>query len=307
MRGNTDAEVAAYVQRLASFRTSTPAYFQYGGGTHPIDPELVILGGDISEDRGTSVGADLPLWQPLYDAGIAFIAGFGNHDWDPEFWSDGPGYSLAGHLSNESTTGFTVRPTGARRSSPATSPTGRWRPRPHGPVTFHSAYKGVEIINFNTFLYQPSYSYPEGSRCRPTCAGRSGLSTLRLGRAADRPDHQPVHTRADRTALFVQHYPLSTTDNWWSDYDASGTTVTQKKNRLLGLMSQFDHPALLAGHSHVASQRSRQFPGRTFKEYVAPYFGGNDLDDLTRGGGFLALLVSPTDGVLEVVTVPDGI
>ena len=98
MRGNTDAEVAAYVQNLAAYGTSEQAYFDHEGGTHRIDPELVILGGDISADRGTSVGADLPLWQPLYDAGIAFIAGFGNHDWDPEFFSDGPGL-LAGGAS----------------------------------------------------------------------------------------------------------------------------------------------------------------------------------------------------------------
>ena len=309
MRGNTDAEVAAYVQRLASFRTSTPAYFQYGGGTHPIDPELVILGGDISEDRGTSVGADLPLWQPLYDAGIAFIAGFGNHDWDPEFWSDGPGYSLAGHLSNESTTGFT-RET-YRRSAQLTGDFSYREVAPsstHGPVTFHSAYKGVEIINFNTFLYQPSYSYPEGwpLSCNVLLGGagcqRFASAEPQIARMSNL--FTPERTR---TALFVQHYPLSTTDNWWSDYDTSGTTVTQKKDRLLGLMSQFDHSVLLAGHNHFASQRSHQFQGRTFQEYVAPYFGGNNLDDLTRGGGFLALLVSPTEGVLEVATVPGGI
>ena len=175
-------------------------------------------------------------------------------------------------------------------------------------MTFHSTYKGVEIINFNTFLYQPSYFYPEGwpVSCNLLLGG-AGCQTFvsaepQISRMSDLFD-----PAGDGTALFVQHYPLTTTDNWWSDFDASGTTATQKKDRLLGLMSQFDHATLLAGHIHVASQHSHQFDGRTFQEHVAPYFGGNNLDDPSRGGGFLALLVSPTDGVLEVKTIPGGL
>ncbi len=309
MRGNTDAEVAAYVRNLAAYRTSEQAYFAYEGGTHRIDPELVILGGDISADRGTSIAADLPLWQPLYDAGIAFIAGFGNHDWEPQFFSDGPGYSLSGHLSNESTTAFTKET--YRRSAQLTGDFSYREVAPsstYGPVTFHSTYKGIEVINFNTFLYQPSYYYPEGwpVSCNLLLGG-AGCQIFvsaepQITRMSDLFD-----PAGESTALFVQHYPLTTPDNWWSDYDTSGTTVAQKKDRLLGLMSQFEHSTLLAGHNHVASQRSHQFGGRTFQEYIAPYFGGNNLDDPTRGGGFLALLVSPTDGVLEVATIPGGL
>ena len=106
------------------------------------------------------------------------------------------------------------------------------------------------------------------------------------------------------TALFIQHYPLTTTDNWWSDFGASGTTVSEKKDRLLGLMSEFDNVALLAGHRHSALTQTHQFGGRTFSEHIAPYFGGANLDDPTLGGGFLALLISPTEGILEVRTIP---
>ena len=165
IRGNTNAEVAGYVRNLAEYRSSKIAYFDHDGGAHRIDPELVILGGDISADRNTSIDADLPLYQPLYDAGIAFLAGFGNHDWDPAFFGDGPGYSLSGHLSNESTKAFT-RET-YRRSAQLSNDFSYREVSPSstfGPVTFHSRYKGVEIINFNTFLYQPSYYYPEGGR-----------------------------------------------------------------------------------------------------------------------------------------------
>ena len=97
MRGNTDAEVKGYVANLVSYTTTRTAYFDYEGGTHRISPELVVLGGDISADRDTSVAKDMPIWQQLYDNNIAFVAGFGNHDWEPRVWGDGSlGYSVAG-------------------------------------------------------------------------------------------------------------------------------------------------------------------------------------------------------------------
>lgn len=309
MRGNTDAEIAAYVRNIAAYRSSKTTYFAHGGGSHRIDPELVILGGDISADRGTSVGADLPLWQPLYDAGIAFIAGFGNHDWEPVTFGDGSaGYSVAGHLSNESTNGFT-RET-YRRSAQLSSDFTYREVGPsstHGPVNFHSTYKGVEIVNFNSFLYQPSYRYPDGwpLSCN-LLAGGAGCQIFASAEPQIARMSELFSRRANSTALFVQHYPLTTNDGWWDDHGASGTTVAQKKDRLFGLMSEFDHVALLAGHNHSPLQRSHQYGGRTFQEYVAPYFGGNNLDDPTQGGGFLALLVSPTDGILEVVNIPAG-
>jgi len=55
----------------------------------------VILAGDISADRETSVAADSPLWLPLLDSGVAVLAGFGNHDWTPRHQ-----YSFAGDFWN---------------------------------------------------------------------------------------------------------------------------------------------------------------------------------------------------------------
>jgi hypothetical protein len=306
MRGNTAEELERYVANLASYRSSRVEYFSHGGGIHRISPELVILGGDISADRSTSIDADLGLWKPLYDNGIAFVAGFGNHDWEPlNFGDDGPGYSVSGHLSNESTNAFT-RET-YRRSATLTS---KFRYREvgptstHGPVNFHAVYRGVEIVNFNTFLYQPSYYYPEGWPL--TCNLLGGGAGCQIFASAEPQIERMANLLTPtftRTALFVQHYPLSTNDNWWSDYDTSGTSIAQKKARLLGLMSRFEHVALFAGHNHSDLRTTHQFAGRSLPEYVAPYFGGGNGDDPSRGGGFLALLVSPTKGILEVRTV----
>ncbi len=310
MRGNTDAELRAYVANLVSYTTTRTAYFDVDGGTHRISPELVILGGDISADRDTSVSKDLPIWQQLYANNISFIAGFGNHDWEPRVWGDGSlGYSVAGEQSNQSTTAFT-RATYQRSSdmSPDFSYAEFGPSSTNGPTTFLAEYKGVAVANFNTFLYQPSYTFPIGWPL--TCnlgTGGAGCETFvsaepQINRLAGSLSTNPAHT-----TLFVQHYPINTSPDWWDDDGASGTTLLQKQNRLLELMSRFDHTVLLTGHNHSAGHSTYSYNGRTLDEYVAPYFGGDNGVDTSRGGGFIALLVSPTRGILEVKTIPGGI
>ena len=108
----------------------------------------------------------------------------------------------------------------------------------------------------------------------------------------------------DTPILFMEHYPLSTGDSWWSDFGASSTSIGQKKDRLLQLIAEHDDALLLAGHNHVASSATYAVGGRSVREYVAPYFGGVNGEDLTQGGGFVAILVSRSRGILEVKTVP---
>jgi len=310
MRGNTNAEVSAYVANLVSYTTTKVVNFAYDGGRYRVDPSIVILGGDISADRDTSIDADLPIYQPLYDAGIPFIAGFGNHDWDPAFWSDGsPGLSVAGQLSNEATTLFTKE---TYRRSAALTPSFTYREvapaSTNGPTNFFASYRGVDIVNFNTFLYEPSYYFPEGwpFSCN-LIGGGAGCQTYVSAESQIQRMQDLLPTDPSRPVLFVEHYPMSTGDSWWGDQGASGTTVAQKKARLMGLMAQHDQTLLLAGHNHGASQATYTYAGTSLREYVAPYFGGDNGDDLTRGGGFVAVLVSPTRGILEVKTVPGGI
>ncbi|MFZ4519328.1 MAG: hypothetical protein ACOYOP_13120 [Microthrixaceae bacterium] len=311
MRGNTNAEVSAYIANLAAYRTTRSLYFDYGGGdTHRVSPELVVLGGDISADRDTSIDTDMPLWQQLYDKGIGMVAGFGNHDWEPVQWSDGSlGYSLAGHTSNLNTTAFTRE---TYRRSANTLPGFTYREfgptSSYGPTTFLSSYKGVDLANFNTFLYQPSYTYPDGwpLSCN-LLSGGAGCQIFASAEPQIAALAGALSTDPARTTLFMEHYPLTTGDGWWDDYGASGTTLAQRKARLLGLMTRFDNTALLAGHNHSPGHYTHVVGGRTLDEYVAPYFGGDNGEDLTRGGGFVALLVSPTKGILEVKFVPGGI
>lgn len=308
MRGNTDDELRSYIANLASYRTTKEAYFAYDGGRYRISPELVILGGDISADRDTSVAKDMPLWQQLYDRGIAFVAGFGNHDWDPAVWSDGSlGYSVAGHESNNNTVGFT-RATYQRSAqlTPAFTYQEFMPTSAHGPVTFAARYKGVAIANFNTFLYHPSYRYPDGWPL--TCnllGGGAGCQTFVSAEAQIQRLEAALPADPTVPTLFVQHYPVSS-QSWWDDAGASGTTFAQKRDRLFDLMARSDRSLLLTAHDHVSSQRTHDHDGETLREVTAPYFGGANGDDRTQGGGFVAVLVSGSRGILEVKVVPGG-
>ena len=295
MRGNTAAELGEYVERLLALGDTRHEWFRIGDGrTHEIDPALVIIGGDISKDRQTSIELDMPIWEPFLASGIPVLAGFGNHDWEPESWGDGPSHSLAGHRSNESTTAFTRE---TYRRSAEIAPDLAYREigptADHGPVTFHATYRGVDIVNFNTFLYQPSYEYPDGWPI--TCnllGGGAGCQTFVSAVPQIEAMESLLAEGASRPAIFVQHYPLSTSDGWWDDYDTTDTTVAMRKRRLLDMIARRDEAVFLAGHNHRSSQRRWRVDERFVEEHVAPYFGAE--------GGVLAVLASPTRGILEV-------
>lgn len=298
MRGNTAEELGEYVERLLALGETRHEWFRIGDGrTHEIDPALVIIGGDISKDRQTSIELDMPIWEPFFDAGVPVLAGFGNHDWEPESWGDSPSYSFAGHRSNESTTAFT-RET-YRRSAEIASDLAYREVGPtadHGPVTFHATYRGVDIVNFNTFLYQPSYEYPAGwpITCNPF-AGGAGCQTFVTAEPQIEAMESLLAEGASRPAIFVQHYPLSTSDGWWDDYDTTDTTPAMRKQRLLDMIARRDEAVFLAGHNHRSSQRRWPVGDRVVAEHVAPYFGNR--------GGVLAVLASPSRGILEVRTL----
>ncbi len=298
MRGNTAAELGEYVERLLTLGDTRRAWFELGDGrTHEIDPALVIIGGDISKDRQTSIELDMPIWEPFFAAGVPVLAGFGNHDWEPESWGENPSYSLAGHRSNESTTAFTRE---TYRRSAAITPDLAYREvgptADHGPVTFHATYRGVDIVNFNTFLYQPSYEYPAGwpITCNPF-GGGAGCQTFVSAVPQIEAMESLLAEGASRPAIFVQHYPLSTSDGWWDDYGTTDTTLAMRKQRLLDMIAGRDEAVFLAGHNHRSSQRAWPVGDRVVAEHVAPYFGNR--------GGVLAVLASPSRGILEVRTL----
>ena len=306
MRGNTNAEVSRAVRNLVSLKSSRVRYFDANGGKqYRIDPKLVILGGDISADRNTSIATDMGLYGPLYAAGVPFIAGFGNHDWETNWSADR--HSEAGRRANEATTAFTRETYRRSAALPGGLTYQEIAPAAaNGPTTFFATFRGVDIANFNTFLYEPSYDYPAAS---PLGCSASTAGPCPLYRSAE-PQIAAMDTIArrspKRTMLVVQHYPLTTNTLFWNDYGATGRSVDQQRQRLLQFMTTHDKVALFAAHNHTSQKVRHAFNGRLVGEYIAPYFGGNGGHDPSRAGGALAILVSPTKGILEVKELPPG-
>lgn len=304
MRGNTDAEVAGAVQNLVKLKTSRVRYFDAGGGTqYRINPKLVILGGDISADRTTSIAADMALYEPLYDARIAFIAGFGNHDWESPWNADA--YSPAGQAANDATTAFT-RETYRRSTSKGLTYQEIGPTASHGPTTFHATFRGVDIVNFNTYLYEPSYDYPASS---PQGCPSGTASSCPIFVSAE-PQISAMETvvtqNPQRPMLVVQHYPVNSYEPFWRDYGASGTNVGQRRGRLLQLAASRPRVGLLSAHQHGFERDIHGVNGRYIGETVAPYFGGANGNDPSKAGGAVAILISPTKGILEVKQLPPG-
>lgn len=306
MRGNTDAEVSGAVRNLVSLKSGRVRYFNANGGKqYRIDPKLVILGGDISADRTTSIRADLPLYEPLFAAGVPFIAGFGNHDWESIWGADS--HSEAGRRANEATTAFTretYRRSAAMRGGISYQEVGPVAS--HGPTTFYATFRGVDIANFNTFLYEPSYDYPATSPNGCTASTSGPCPIYRSAEPQIAAMDAIARRTPKRTMLVVQHYPLSTNHLFWSDYGATRRTYEQRRERLLQFMATHDNVALFAGHNHVSKKTIHGVNGRIVGEYIAPYFGGEGGHDPSRAGGALAILVSPTKGILEVKELPPG-
>lgn len=305
MRNNTNAEVRHYIEQLVRLKKENLLFFDYKESKYPIKPEIVLLGGDISADRSTSVANDMPLWQVLYNNNILFLAGFGNHDWDPDFFGDdGPGYSLAGHTSNENTKLFCRE--SYRRSAQVSSKFTYRELNPtstHGPVTFHADYKGIKIVNFNTFLYHPSYYYPAGwpLNCN-LLAGGAGCQVFVSAENQIQKMEDIVFQDTSSTHIFFQHYPVLSS-SWWNDYGASNTTYIEKRDRLFDMLINSQKSVLLTAHWHSSATQNHTHKGKPIIEHTAPYFGGANGDDRTQGGGFIALLISPSKGILEVKTI----
>lgn len=310
MRGNTDDEVRQYINNLVAYKTSRREFFDYDGGKYALDPKMVILGGDISNDRSTSIANDAALWRTLEENGIAFIAGFGNHDWTGQAQ-----YTFNGDQWNREALAF-CRDTYRNATRVAAPWFGYSEYNPtddRGPVTSIATYRGVHIVNLNSFLYQPSYSYDfeseEGKKCAEEniAQGWNGCQKFASANSNILLLELALERKAGEPVIFVQHYPTTTSDSWWDDYGASGTTVAQKKERLYNMISKHvPKTALFTGHMHRYDVHQVGNPGSTatYTEYVAPYFGGDGGEDLNQGGGFLALLVSPRDGIVEVKHVP---
>jgi len=307
-RHHTVAEAEHKVQEIIKLTESGSAASFDGKYSHvKIDPKIVLHGGDINGDGfdyqyGTCEGitslsgvvgfiggshckaknVEPGIWAPLYEKNIPFVSAAGNHD------------GAADSQSRVDSTAF-VKQTYAKAASqvPGFSYTEVSSPSSVFPV-FKATFKGVQIANF---------------QYRATAADITAMEAeLDKSKTTLVVSHLPV-SHYDQTAHLTKHH----TQGWAQGYQTSDTQAL--KNFMNGFTEK--KAAVFSGHTHKANAQEYG----NWWDYTAPYphpwkkdtgirddgirVGAQDKlhARASEHGGVLAVLVSPTRGILQVKVV----
>jgi Calcineurin-like phosphoesterase len=263
---------------------------------HVIDPKLVIHGGDISHMWSCDNfewfllgGCRNPqdeyrdVWNRLYKAGIPMISAFGNHDWRVRNGTGNPWDSGADEprdketdyintWSNEFTTlsyEKSVKVTEGKFQYEEILPTGDI-----GQSVYRATFGGIQIVNFNSAFNWQSYDRTENGMVYS-----ADDQFARLSQTLDR----------SMKTIFFNHHPLN-----------KGGAIgeqTPSVDTMISLVREFgEGVAHFSGHYHVNLVYRYDAAQPAFNDYVAPYPHTWNGDE----PGLLAILVSPTQGVLQV-------
>ncbi|CAB9525006.1 expressed unknown protein [Seminavis robusta] len=264
-----------------------------------IKPKLVIHGGDISHQwscngfkwfilGGCRNAQDeyKDVWDRLYKAGIPMISAYGNHDWNARDGTGNPWGSetdqprdentdFINRWSNEFTTlsyEKSAKLTNGNLEYEEFYPTGDI-----GQSMFRATYGGIQIVNFNSAFNWQSYDRTDNGMVYD-----ADDQFERLSRSLDR----------NMKTIFFEHYPLNK--------GGSIGSQSPSRNTALSLIREFgEGVAHFSGHFHVNRVYPYTAAEPNFNDYVAPYphiWNGNEP-------GFLAILMSRTQGVLQVKTL----
>ena len=291
-----------YVVNYISNLQQEQLFFDGDYHQQPIDPQLVINGGDIShfwscfELQFVHVGrcrtpADefRDVWDRLYDeAKIPMISSFGNHDWYPSNGTGNP-WSLRSRQRtkvadtiNQQSSEF-VRESYDRSAQLVRSdfefeevkPTGNY-----GQSMYRSTFPGLQIASFNAAFNWESYD-------------DQGVYS-----AEDQFERFSNTLDRGKKTLFFSHWPLS--KRRLRDQKPHLEEVTS----LIGEFVEGSHH--FSGHYHYEVVEEYQYQNAdsdtagTFRDYVAAY----PHNWAGREPGFLAILVSKSEGILQVKSMP---
>jgi len=291
-RGHTPARCRYVLEYIRDLAMQNPnLYFDDDYANVKIDPQLIIHGGDNNSQLGCrtwpwfvcrTVDQEFDLvWKTTFERDLPLISAFGNHDWQTAEGTGDTSSRLWGPVRTRvlrtdvinSRAQEIVAKTYEMSASLGVeykefAPMGEI-----GPSMYRSTFRGVQIANFNIAVNWESYD--DGG------VYDSERPFNELSQALDR----------EMTTLFFQHYPIG-----------NGQLPSETVEKTVNLIQEFPRAIHLAGHRHVL--RTQAFPASepdhySFDEWGAPYphnWEGNKP-------AFLALLVSPTQGVLQVKKV----
>ena len=143
-----------------------------------------------------------------------------------------------------------------------------------GPSFYRAVFRGVQIVSFNCAVNWESYDQEQVYS-----------SMEQFQQLADTLDRS-------MTTIFFQHYPIR-------------FLPAPFESMVIDLLHEFNQSAVhLSGHVHRPSQRDYSGGGEgeyPFSDYVAPYPHSWPTDcSSCNDPGFYSLLVSPTQGILQV-------
>lgn len=283
----TDANKIARIKREARHAYKEHPKFKY-------NPELLMVVGDVSPDRDNNPADFFKVFDECYRAGIKCMNIFGNHDWDPEKWSDGPGFSF---FAGEEQLNYSRKriQEAAKKSGIAIEyliATDKWW---YDPMPYAFTYRGVKYYCGNSFWFLPYY--------RPFGVPNDWLTDPSLWTKPKFKNADPiieslermVDRNIDSPVIWMQHYPFVSNDDWWGTFSHNGqyNNGDKRRQKLKELIFKTRNPASFAGHIHYSRVDTYSDGwGKRFTEYVTPYFRSG-------GGSGYFVLVSEKEGVLS--------
>lgn len=290
-----DIDRSRYVVRYIRDLQEEQLFFDGNYSNYQIKPDLVIHGGDIGRHWACDTprflfigGCRTPqdeiidIWEQLYEANIPMISTFGNHDWKPTAGTGNPLWegattrerdSEVDRINRQSPEFVTLTYERSAQIDPSFEyneipPTGAI-----GQSMYKATFRDFQLASFNAAYNWESYDdhgiYTADDQFR------------RLSNALDR----------EKKTIFFSHFPLSS---------RRLNEQTPTANEAKALIREFGNGTHhFAGHYHAALIEEYNEALPHFNDYIAPYphhWGG-------REPGFLAILASKEEGVLQVKTI----
>lgn len=296
----TPDNLAKWARNIIGMKESGHYAFKTTSRVKPA-PDLVICMGDMDKDQGDGEAIS-EVFNLFTAANIPFVTMIGNHDIAPDYWGSGntdaslKALGTAGSSNKTSldlVTNYlnTAKGYGIENVVRFTQPSGDTQPEP-----FTFTFKGVRFYVGQTYWFQKPYTYNTLTK---------GVYYAPNGIVSSLTDFVAEHK--DEASVWIQHYPISCADRWWTDANEGGysidptdtpdyQTAEAKRNKYMDLITQTKNPYHFSGHNHVQSINTHTYNGKTFSDYVAPYFA-------ERGRAWM-VLCHEGEGVVEVQSVP---
>ncbi len=290
----TIEESTARANKIVDIKNKRPPFTNHP--SIPINPEILMLVGDVSADRDNDYDDFMTVFNNCYNAGIKCLNFYGNHDWDPIDWGDGTyGFNL---FNDNSSSVERIQEAAIKSGVSISSIEDRnadlsdWKT----PYPFTFVYRGVRYYcgNYHWFIpyYQNGANIGDWWLSDPEFRAADGIIS-RL--------EEIVNANTQQPSIWMQHVPVASSwmDRYLTDKDGNAistayNTADKRRDKLKELIVKTTNPVHFSGHIHQYYTYTHSSDGKSFKDYVV-----DDWPEGDNGPGYM-VLVSEKEGVLDV-------